>query len=255
MKDVASQLLNLEGKNALVTGGSRGLGGEISLWLARAGAKVAINYRSSEDDAARTLELIEGERGTAYLTRFDVTDSAAVSEKVAGLIEKMGKIHILVNNAGISKDGLLGRMKDENWEDVISANLKSAFYMCREVGKNMIRNRQGRIINVTSVAGETGNAGQVNYSASKAGLIGLTKSLARELAPRNITVNAVSPGIIEGGMSDELTRDQIDTIIEHTPLRRLGARSEVAYATLFLASDMASYITGQVIRVNGGLYV
>ena len=160
-----------------------------------------------------------------------------------------------MNNAGISIDGLLGRMKDEQWAEVMSVNLTGTFHVCRAVGKRMIRNRGGRIVNVVSTAGEAGNAGQANYSAAKAGLIGLTKALARELAPRNILVNAVSPGIISGGMSEQLSPEQLDAIVNHVPLGRLGLPEDVAAAVLFLCSDMAGYVTGQVIRVNGGLYM
>lgn len=247
--------ISLAGKTALVTGGSRGLGRAICLALAEAGAFVGVNYRGSEDAARETIRLIEEKGGNAVLVAFDVAESQAVAAGVADLQNRRGTLDILVNNAGITRDGLLGRMKDGDWEEVLKVNLSGAFNTCRAVGKMMIRNRKGRIVNVASAAGEAGNAGQANYSAAKAGLIGLTKALARELAPRNILVNAVSPGIIEGGMSEGLSQDQLETIRSHVPLGRVGKPSDVAAAVLFLCSDLADYITGQVIRVNGGLYI
>lgn len=250
-----SSIVSLEGKTALVTGGSRGIGREISLTLARAGARVAINYGSSEKEAEQTLALIREEGGNGILAPFDVSDSADVDRGVAGVLDEWSSIEILVNNAGITRDGLLGRMKDTQWSEVMSVNLTGAFHLCRAVGKRMIRNRAGRIVNVTSTAGEAGNAGQANYSAAKAGLIGLTRALARELAPRNILVNSVSPGIISGGMSERLTQDQLEAIVTHVPLGRLGGPEDVAAAVLFLCSEMSGYITGQVLRVNGGLYM
>ena len=248
-------MVSLEGKIALVTGGSRGIGQAVSLTLAQAGATVVVNYGSSEKQASQTLSLIRERGGTGSLARFDVSDSAQVDRGVAGILEEWGTIDVLVNNAGISRDGLLGRMKDAQWAEVMSVNLTGAFYLCRAVGKRMIRNRGGRIVNVSSTAGEAGNAGQANYSAAKAGLIGFTRALARELAPRNILVNAVSPGIISGGMSEQLTQDQMDAIVTHVPLGRPGGPGDVASAVLFLCSEMSAYITGQVIRVNGGLYM
>ncbi len=247
--------ISLAGKNALVTGGSRGIGRAICVALAEAGAFVGVNYRGSEEAARETIRLIEGKGGNAVPAGFDVTDPQAVGTAVADFLGQRGTIDILVNNAGITKDGLLGRMKDHDWEDVLRVDLSGAFNTCRAVGKTMIRNRRGRIVNVASTAGEAGNAGQANYSAAKAGLIGLTKALARELAPRNILVNAVSPGIIEGGMSEGLTTEQLEAIRSHVPLGRVGKQSDVAAAVLFLCSELADYITGQVIRVNGGLYI
>ncbi len=255
MSDRLQSLTSLEGKTALVTGGSRGLGRSISLVLARAGAFVYVNYRSGEDGANTTVAEIETEQGRGIPVQFDVSDPAAVDEAVKGVIQEHGGLDILVNNAGISRDGLIGRMKDADWNQVIETNLSGAFHLCRAASKGMIRKRQGRIVNIASAAGEAGNPGQINYSAAKAGLIGLTKALARELAPRNVLVNAVSPGIISGGMSDELDDDQVDAIRTHVPLRRMGTGAEVANAVLFLCSGMSDYVTGQVIRVNGGLYV
>jgi len=250
-----SALISLDGKTALVTGGSGGIGRAICLSLARAGAFVALNYRKNEHAARRTLDLIGEEGGNGELFPFDVSDPAAVETAISGLLRRRPAIDILVNNAGISRDGLIGRMKDSDWNEVLETNLSGAFHLCRTVSKTMIRNRSGRIINVASAAGEAGNAGQVNYSASKAGLIGFTRALARELAPRNVLVNCVSPGIIEGGISEELTETQLEAIRSLVPLRKKGRPEDVASAVLFLSSCMSEYVTGQVIRVNGGLYM
>ncbi|MEW6111858.1 MAG: 3-oxoacyl-[acyl-carrier-protein] reductase [Thermodesulfobacteriota bacterium] len=255
MTDELRSMFSLQGKTALVTGGSRGIGRAICLTLAQAGASVAINYRSGEEAAKETQSLLDAARAESTLAPFDVSDPNAVNKGVGLLLEKWGRIDVLVNNAGVSRDGLIGRMKDADWDEVVGTNMAGAFYVCRAVSRSMIRNRQGRIVNVASAAGEVGNAGQANYSAAKAGLIGLTKALARELAPRNILVNAVSPGIIAEGMSEHLTEAQIEAIQTHVPLRRLGTSEEVAAAVLFLCSPMAGYISGQVIRVNGGLYM
>jgi len=248
-------LTSLVGKTALVTGGSRGIGRSISVALALCGAFVAVNYRGSEQEARETLSMVRGHGAEGGVYQFDVRDPLAVDTVVRSLVEERRTIDILVNNAGISQDGLLSRMKDAQWEDVLGVNLSGAFNMCRAVSKYMIRNRSGRIVNVGSTAGETGNAGQVNYSAAKAGLIGLTKAMARELAPRNILVNCVAPGIIRGGMSDGLTQEQSEAIRTHVPLGRMGEPEDVAAAVLFLCSPMSNYVTGQVIRVNGGLYM
>jgi len=247
--------LSLVGKTALVTGGSRGIGRAVSLALAQARAFVAVNYLEAEDAAQAALAQIKDQGGNGMLAPFDVSDPQSVEQGTAKLLAQREKIDILVNNAGITCDGLIGRMKDADWRRVMDTNLSGAFYVCRAVSKTMIRNRSGRIINVASTAGEAGNAGQVNYSASKAGLIGFSRALARELAPRNILVNVVSPGIISSGVSDKLTEEQVEAIKIHVPLRRMGRPEDVAWAVLFLCSGMSDYITGQVIRVNGGLYV
>lgn len=247
--------ISLAGQTALVTGGSRGIGRAICITLARAGAFVAVNYRSDAQAAQETLNQILSAGGSGKLEPFDVSDPEAVGRGVAKTLEDRGTVDILVNNAGIARDGLVGRMKDADWQAVMDTNLAGAFHLCRTVGKTMIRNRRGRIVNVSSTAGEAGNAGQANYSAAKAGLIGLTKALAREFAQRNILVNAVSPGIIIGGMSEDLTEDQREAIRAHVPLRKMGLPEDVATAVLFLCSRMSEYITGQVIRVNGGLYM
>ena len=255
MSDPTRPYITLEGKTALVTGGSRGIGRAVCLTLAKAGAYVAVNYRASEQAACETLDLIKRDGGDGKVLPFDVSDPKAVDRGVSDLLEERGGIDVLVNNAGITKDGLLSRMKDADWNEVLSTNLAGAFYSCRAVSKTMIRNRGGRIVNIASTAGEAGNAGQVNYSAAKAGLIGMTRSLARELAPRNILVNAVSPGIIAGGMTDRLAENQLEAIRALVPLGRLGNPEDVASAVLFLCSSMSDYMTGQVIRVNGGLYM
>jgi 3-oxoacyl-[acyl-carrier protein] reductase len=252
--DLASWI-SLSGQTALVTGGSRGIGRTICTTLAQAGAFVAVNYRSDDARARETLEQICSAGGSGKLEPFDVSDPEAVGRGIAKTLDDRGTIDILVNNAGIARDGLIGRMKDADWQAVMDTNLAGAFHVCRTVAKTMIRSRRGRIINVASTAGEAGNAGQANYSAAKAGLIGFTKALARELAQRNILVNAVSPGIITGGMSEHLTEDQREAIRTHVPLRKMGMPEDVAAAVLFLCSRMSDYITGQVIRVNGGLYM
>lgn len=248
-------MISLEGQTALVTGGARGIGGAVSIMLAAAGAFVVMNYRSSKSTAQKLLEKIRESGGDGRTARFDVGNRDEVDEAVGEILQERSKIDILVNNAGISRDGLIGRMKDQDWNEVLCTNLSGVFYVCRSVSKGMIRNRKGRIINISSTAGEAGNPGQVNYSAAKAGLIGFTKALARELAPRNILVNSVSPGIISAGMSERLTEEQSEAIRSHVPLRRIGTSDDVAAAVLFLCSGMADYITGQVIRVNGGLYM
>ncbi|AFM23752.1 3-oxoacyl-[acyl-carrier-protein] reductase [Desulfomonile tiedjei] len=249
------ELISLHGQTALVTGGSRGIGSAIALELARAGAYVIINYRTDEASANLVAEKIRHSGGQATVKGFDVSDPQAVDRAIAETVQERNGIDILVSNAGITRDGLIGRMKDTDWNEVVSTNLSGVFYLCRSVSKNMIRRRKGRIITISSTAGEAGNPGQANYSAAKAGLIGFTKALARELAPRNILVNSVSPGIIAGGMTDQLTEDQMEAIRSHVPLRRTGKPEDVAAAVLFLCSGMSEYITGQVIRVNGGLYM
>jgi 3-oxoacyl-[acyl-carrier protein] reductase len=255
MTEESASLISLDGKTAVVTGGSRGIGRAISVVLADAGATVIVNYRTGEAEARSTLEQIVARGGRASLAPFDVSDPDAVDGALSKIQKEGHSVDFLVNNAGISRDGLIGRMKDSEWNEVIATNLSGAFHLSRSVGKAMIRQRHGRIINVASTAGESGNAGQVNYSAAKAGLIGLTKALARELAPRNILVNAVSPGLIAGGMTENLSEQQVQTIQTHVPLRRLGDEDDVAHAVLFLCSELSRYITGQVIRVNGGLYM
>ncbi|MDA8407092.1 MAG: 3-oxoacyl-[acyl-carrier-protein] reductase [Deltaproteobacteria bacterium] len=247
--------MNFKGQTALVTGGARGIGRQIAIDLARCGAFVIINYKSDDDAATETFRTIVELGGDGALLKFDVSDSEQVDKNVNDILQQRKSIEILVNNAGIARDGLVGRMKDVDWNDVLNTNLTGAFNMCRMLTKSMIRKRYGRIVNISSAAGELGNAGQANYSAAKAGLIGLTKALARELAPRNILINCVTPGMISGGMSNQLNPEQVDAILKHVPLGRFGTPEDVAACVVFLCSDMANYITGQVFRINGGLYM
>lgn len=247
--------MRLKGKVALVTGGSRGIGRAVSVRLAGAGAFVIVNYTRNEEAARETLRLIGEAGGDGKIARFDVSDDRESTDAIAALIKEKGRIDILVNNAGESRDGLLVRMKDRDWDRVIDTNLKGAFHCCRAVAYAMMKQRGGRIVNVSSVVALSGNAGQSNYSASKAGLVGLTKSLARELAPRAICVNAVAPGLIDTDMTSAMTEEQRETVLAGIPLSRLGTPDDVAGVVLFLASDEAGYITGQVIGVNGGLYM
>lgn len=247
--------MNLKGKVALVTGGSRGIGRAVSVRLVGAGAFVYVNYARNEEAARETLRLIAEAGGEGKIVRFDVADYRGVGDTIADLIREKGRIDILVNNAGESRDGLLVRMKEQDWDHVIDTNLKGAFNCCRAVSYAMMKQRGGRIINISSIVALSGNAGQANYSASKSGLIGLTKSLARELGPRRICVNAVAPGLILTDMTSAMTEVQRERVIGEIPLSRLGTPDDVAGIVLFLASDEAGYITGQVIGVNGGLYM
>ncbi len=235
---------------ALVTGASRGIGRSIAKDLAQQGMHVVVNYHSSPDKAAEVVAEIEAAGGSATAVGFDVSDRTAVESALADLLEQYDSPHVLVNNASIIRDGLMVFMKPEEWSDVVTTNLGGFYNVTRPCLKPMIRERRGRIINITSVAGVTGNAGQVNYSATKAGLIGATKSLAKELAKRGITVNAVAPGFIETEMTKNLPLDSIRGAV---PAGRIGSPEEVAAVVRFLASDDASYVTGQVIGVNGGL--
>lgn len=232
-----------------MTGGSRGIGRCIADRLHRAGAKVAIAGRDATRAKATAAEL---GAGTLPVTA-DVADPEQVTRAIAEIEKGLGPIDVLVNNAGLTRDGLLVRMSDADWDTVLDANLKGAFNTMKAVTRGMMKRRDGRIINITSVVGITGNAGQANYAASKAGLIGLTQSVARELASRNIRVNAVAPGFIDTDMTRELSEDQRQTLLGQIPLGRLGSGDDVAHAVLFLASDQASYITGQVLVVDGGM--
>lgn len=242
----------LDGKTALVTGAGRGIGRAIALELAARGAKVLVNA-SSETGIQATAEAIRSAGGEAIPVAADVSQAAACDTLIEAVTKAWGRLDILVNNAGITRDGLLIRMKEEDWDSVLNVNLKSCFLLCKAAAKPMMKQRSGRIINITSIVGVTGNAGQVNYSASKAGQIGLTKSLAKELASRNILVNAVAPGFITTAMTEVLSDDVKKAVTENIPLARLGAPEDIARAVAFLASDDASYITGQVIEVTGGL--
>ncbi|NSW88860.1 3-oxoacyl-[acyl-carrier-protein] reductase [bacterium] len=244
----------LNGKIALVTGGSRGIGSSICLELAKAGATVIINYSNSKDSASKVLEEIKNNNGSGEIIGFDVSDSSLVDQSIKGLIEKYDKIDILVNNAGITRDSLFMRMKEDQWDEVFEINIKGVFNCTKNVVRTMVKNQYGKIINITSVVGEMGNPGQVNYSSTKSGLIGFTKSLAKELGGKNINVNAVSPGFIETEITDVLSDTIKNKYKEIIPLSRFGKAEDVAKAVLFLASDDSSYITGEVLKINGGLY-
>jgi 3-oxoacyl-[acyl-carrier protein] reductase len=242
-----------EGRVALITGASRGIGRAIAMRLASGGATVVAAARA--DNAAATASAIVEAGGRADAIALDVTDADAVVAAVGEVIERHGRIDILVNNAGITRDQLMLRMKRDDWDAVIATNLTAAFTTVQAVLRPMVKQRSGRIINVSSVVGQSGNAGQANYAASKAGLIGLTKSLALEVASRNITVNAVTPGLIDTDMTRAISKGAHEEWAARIPMQRLGAPEDVAGAVAFLASDEASYITGHVLAVNGGMYM
>jgi 3-oxoacyl-[acyl-carrier protein] reductase len=246
-------MFDLSDKVVIVTGASRGIGRGIAVLMAARGAHVVAVARG--DHAAGTVTEIQGAGGRAEAVSLDVTDSGAVDALVAGVMERHGRIDILVNNAGITRDQLMLRMKRDDWDRVIATNLTAAFVCAQAVLKPMIRQRAGRIVSVSSVVGQTGNAGQANYAASKAGLIGFSKALAREVASRNVTVNVVAPGLIDTDMTRAITDKAQGDWASQIPLGRLGATADVAAAVCFLASDEASYITGQVLAVNGGMYM
>ncbi|MCF6178422.1 MAG: 3-oxoacyl-[acyl-carrier-protein] reductase [Geopsychrobacter sp.] len=244
----------LQGKIAIVTGASRGIGRSIAIQMAKNGADLVVCARSEAPLKELVVE-IEALGGRALAVVVDVLSPADISQLISAAVETFGRIDILVNNAGITRDGLLLRMKDADWDAVLDTNLKSAFLLTRAVAKIMSKQRYGRIVNISSVVGEMGNPGQVNYSASKAGLIGLTKSVARELAKRNVTANAISPGFIETDMTDKLGEKARTELAAQIPLGRLGQAEDIAHAVIYLASDRAAYITGQVLGVNGGMYM
>ena len=246
-------MLDLTGKIAIVTGASRGIGRAIASTLAAQGAHVVAAAR--DQNASETVAAIEAAGGRAELASVDVTDSASVDALVRVTLERHGQINILVNNAGIARDQLLLRMKRDDWDQVIATNLTAGFVCAQAVVKTMVKQRSGRIISISSVVGQMGNAGQANYAASKAGLIGFSKALARELASRNITVNVVTPGLIDTDMTRAITDKAQGDWMSNIPLGRLGTPADVAAAVCFLASDEASYITGQVVAVNGGMYM
>lgn len=244
---------DLGGRVALVTGASRGIGRAIALRLASAGATVVAGARSDHADPVRQRIVDEG--GAALAVSLEVTDPASIAAAVRGALDSFGRIDILVNNAGIVRDQLLMRMKTEEWEAVLATNLTAAYTSCQAVLRPMLKRRSGRIINIASVVGQSGNPGQANYAASKAGLIGFTKSLAQEVASRGITVNVVAPGMIETDMTAVLDGRAQAALRERIPMGRLGSPEEVAGVVGFLASDEAAYITGQVVGVNGGMYM
>ena len=239
-----SGFCSLEGRLALVTGASRGIGRAIALELGRAGAEVVVGYRSGEAEAEAVASEIGGRAVQA-----DVSDP----ESARGLVEAAGDVDILVNNAGLTRDGLLARMSDDDWRTVLDTNLSSVFYTCRAVTRPMMKKRSGTIVNVSSIVGVHGNWGQTNYAASKAGIIGFTKSLARELGSRNVRANVVAPGYVTTQLTDVLPEEATDAMLQNTPLGRLGSPEDVAGAVRFLCSDEASFVTGAVLLVDGGL--
>ncbi|MCC8194586.1 MAG: 3-oxoacyl-[acyl-carrier-protein] reductase [Deltaproteobacteria bacterium] len=241
-------------RTALVTGASRGIGKGIAEEMARQGCQVYLTYVSRPEEAEKVASGITASGGSARAFRLDVGDPASVTAFFQDEVRDKVDLAVLVNNAGVTRDGLMVRMKDEDWDAVLNVNLRGAFACTREAAKIMTRQRHGRIINITSISGQMGNAGQLNYSSAKAGMIGLTKSAAKELASRNITVNAVAPGFIQTDMTAALPEDVQKAYLGQIPLKRFGAVDDIAAAVAFLASDRAGYITGQVLAVNGGLY-
>ena len=249
-------MFDFQGKVALVTGASRGIGRAVAVTLAKGGASVALNYAGNEAAAAEALKLVQ-EAGAprAKLFKFDVGDPAACQAAVEAIVGEWGGLHVLVNNAGIALDQLVMRIKDEDWNRQLQVNLTGAFNLTRAATRPMMKQRGGAIVNLTSVVGEMGNAGQAAYAATKAGLIGLTKAVARELASRGVRVNAVAPGYVDTDMTQALPEAARTKLQELIPLARIGTAQDVADAVAYLASDRASYVTGEVLRVNGGMYM
>lgn len=243
----------LKGKTAIVTGAARGIGRSIALKLAKLGANVVINYRSSSDSAEQLINEIENDGGSAFAVKADISNYNEAEILIKETVKHFGTVDILVNNAGITKDSLILRMKEEDFDNVINTNLKGTFNCVKHVTPIMLKQKSGKIINISSVIGIVGNAGQVNYAAAKAGIIGLTKATAKELASRGITVNAVAPGFIKSDMTDILSDKVREGILNTIPLKRLGTTEDVANITAFLASPEADYVTGQVINVDGGM--
>ncbi len=246
-------MIDLTGRVALVTGGSRGIGRAIALKLASLGAKVAVNYRTNEAAAQEVIREIASQGGEAIALQGDVKDADQARDLVKKTLEAFGRLDILVNNAGITKDTLLARMKESDWDLVIDTNLKGAYHCTKAALRPMLKQHYGRIVNITSVSGLVGQIGQANYSASKAGLVGFTKAVAKELGSRNITVNAIAPGYVPTDQTAHLPSELVEAFLKLTPLGRPGTPEEIAHAVAFFASDEASYITGQVLSVDGGM--
>lgn len=247
--------MELKGKAALVTGGSRGIGRAVCLELARRGACVAVNYAGNAAAAEETVESCKAKGVDAFSVQADVADAAACDAMVKEVLSRFGRLDILVNNAGITRDGLMPMLKDADWDAVLDANLKGAFHCMRAAYRPMMKQKYGRVVNLSSIVGLRGNAGQANYAASKAGLIGLTKSMAKELAGRNVTVNAVAPGFIDTDMTAALPEKARESMLASIPMGRLGQGEDVAKAVAFFAGDGAGYVTGQVLCVDGGMAV
>ena len=245
--------MNLQGKTAIVTGGGRGIGRAVCLELARGGADIVLCYAGGEATARQTAGACEALGGRAAAVRCDVSEPGQVARLMETALQEFGRIDILVNNAGITKDGLLMSMKEEDFDQVLATNLKGTFLCMKAVSRQMVKQRYGRIVNLSSVVGLRGNGGQVNYAASKAGVVGMTKSAAKELAGRNITVNAIAPGFIDTDMTAAMPEKARDAMLTAIPMGKLGAAEDVAKAAAFLASDDAAYITGQVLCVDGGM--